>query len=262
MTIAKSPGAGPRGIAFALAMAAAGFAGSGPSAGAAGDKASGLPRDALWTVVRSCIVAQQTIGVPFPCVEVDPPEAAGAVAVLRPPIEDTHLLVVPQQRMAGIEAAEPGSAGMAQVWRRAWESRRLLSTRPVAWDRAGMALNGPGQRSQDQLHIHVDCLDESKIRILDPQLRRLGPGWTRLSGAFGRIWALRVDAADLSRFDPVSLADRGLPFRRETASLGVMGTKAPNGRPAFVVFASPTDSLELILDSSCGVLKSQSASGA
>lgn len=224
-----------------------------PVAGAAGDRTGGLPRDALWTVVQSCVLARQTIGVSFPCVEVDAPGTPGAVAVLRPPIEDTHLLVVPQQRLAGIEAADP-SADMARVWQRAWESRRLLSTRAVPWDRAGMALNGPRIRSQDQLHIHVDCLDERRMRWLAPQTRRLGPGWTRLSGEFGRIWAMRVDAPDLSRFDPVSLADRGLPFQRSVASLGVIGMKGADGRDAFVVLASPTESLEFLLDSNCRIL--------
>lgn len=224
-----------------------------PVAGAAGDKTGGLPRDALWTVVQSCVLARQTIGLSFPCVEVDAPGTPGAVAVLRPPIEDTHLLVVPQQRMAGIEAADP-SADMARVWQRAWESRRLLSTRPVPWDRAGMALNGPNIRSQDQLHIHVDCLDERRMRWLAPQARRLGPGWTRLSGEFGRIWAMRVDAPDPSRFDPVSLADRGLPFPRSVASLGVIGMKDGKGRDSFLVLTSPTESLEFLLDSNCRIL--------
>jgi CDP-diacylglycerol pyrophosphatase len=224
---------------------------------AAGDKSGTFPRDTLWTVVQSCVLARQTIGVAFPCVEVDAPGTPGAVAVLRPPLEDTHLLVVPQSRIPGIEAAEPGSADMARVWQRAWESRRLLSTRPVPWDRAGMALNGPGIRSQDQLHIHVDCLDERRMKSLAPQLRHLGPGWTRLSGDYGRFWATRVDAPDLSRFDPAVLADRGLPFQRARASLGVIGTKGAGGRDSLVVFASPTESLEIILDSNCRILGSQ-----
>jgi hypothetical protein len=73
---------------------------------------------------------------------------------------------------------------------------------------------------------------------------------------------LRVDAPHLSGFDPVALADRGLSFQRAMASLGVIGTKGVGGRDAFLVFASPKESLELLLDSNCRILGSPSLGGA
>jgi hypothetical protein len=41
-----------------------------------------------------------------------------------------------------------------------------------------------------------------------PRSDGLGPGWSRLAGEFGRIWATRGDARDPSRLDPVGPADR------------------------------------------------------
>jgi CDP-diacylglycerol pyrophosphatase len=208
-----------------------------------------LPRDALWGVVRSCVLAKSTVGLDFPCVEVDADKDPSAVAILRPPMDDTHLLVVPLARISGLEDPQAIASPMVKVWSRAWDARRLLSTRPVGWTVAGMALNAEHVRSQDQLHIHVDCLAESFIRDMSGHIERIGNNWTKLANSFGGLWGMRVDGARTEDLNPVALASQGLPFPRKAANLGVAGFRTASGREGFLVFAMPWASEDLTASS-------------
>src|SRR5689334_4487134 len=71
-----------------------------------------LTRDALWSVVQTCVAAKQTIGVPLPCLDVvlATPDRPG-VAIVPSPWNATHILVVPTARILGIEAVlhQPGA---------------------------------------------------------------------------------------------------------------------------------------------------------
>src|SRR3954453_21868732 len=69
-------------------------------------------RDALWSVVQTCVAAKQTIGVALPCLDVvDATPDRPGVAIVPSPWSATHILVVPTARLIGIEAAlqQPGA---------------------------------------------------------------------------------------------------------------------------------------------------------
>ncbi|WP_287748770.1 CDP-diacylglycerol diphosphatase [Methylobacterium sp.] len=222
-----------------------------------------LPRDALWLVVRSCVGAERLVGSPFPCVRVSPGSAAGpGTALVRPPGARSHLLVVPTTPVSGIEdpvlQGEPGLA----YWRAALEARPLVVAAlkgRLPLNDVAMAVNSKGGRSQDQLHIHLDCVDPSVRAALDAHARAIGATWTRLPFGLkgGRYDGLRVDAAKARDFNPFAALSRLPPVRGglRATSLAVVATAADDPRPGFIVLArqAPRAHAEALLDHGCEI---------
>ena len=66
-----------------------------------------IHREALWVVLQSCVVAQNTAGIPFPCLVVSLASTTDpGYAVLRAPFSATRVLVVPIERVEGIPVDE------------------------------------------------------------------------------------------------------------------------------------------------------------
>src|SRR5215212_7829817 len=79
-----------------------------------------LSRDALWGVVETCRVAKQSLGVTLPCLAVTLGEGATpGTAVLRSPYSQTHVLVVPTAKLAGIEAPALQRKDASTYWHEA-----------------------------------------------------------------------------------------------------------------------------------------------
>lgn len=204
--------------------------------------ATGLPRDALRQVELSCLLNAWVTGSPFPCLKVDRP--AGYV-VLRAPFEDTHILVMPTARMTGIEAPALRGDHGPNYLQDAWNARSFVETeagRPLDWDDVGLAVNSRITRSQDQLHIHVNCVDAQVKRVLAAGLDRIPAdrwqqGQVTLYGQ--RLWARRIEGADLDGLNLFKQADDIPGFARSPADtvLAVIGTLAPDGRRGFVALA-------------------------
>src|SRR4051812_42417654 len=165
-----------------------------------------LARDALWSVVQTCVAAKQTIGVPLPCLDVvDATPDHPGVAIVPSPWNATHILVVPTARIIGIEAAlqQPGAQ---TYWQAAVAARHFVteaSDGRVPPDHVGLAINSKGSRTQDQLHIHLDCVDPAVLTFVRDQDRAITSAWKLLPAWLkGTRWfALRLKAADLGSVD-------------------------------------------------------------
>ncbi len=214
------------------------------------------PRGALWSVVRTCQLAKTTLGIAAPCIDIRSSYDGYSVAILRVPLSGAHLLVVPLTRIPGIEAPElRGPAGGAYL-SAAWMARRDLHNGADVndWDSFGMAINSAKNRSQDQLHIHVDCLT-TQARASFKKLISTDDRWKLLSNG---LWARVVHTEDLRVPNPFAMMSDVLPPSRDglaAANLGVAGVRFLNGTRGFVLLTSNTMSLERILDVNCGVLR-------
>lgn len=139
-------------------------------------------RGALWHVVHDvCLPVHQAISLPFPCLKVD---AQQGFVVIRAPQDKTQILIVPTIRLAGIESPEILQDGMPNLWEFAWNERNLVATkaqRPLDWGDIGLAINSQGNRTQDQLHIHVDCVDARLKRVLASQAEHISEKWSALN---------------------------------------------------------------------------------
>lgn len=219
------------------------------------------PRDVLWTALQACILAKKTLGRTFPCLAVDlgTNEQPGT-AVLRAPGQPTHTVVMPTANVVGLEAPELQSASGVAYFRAALAARSyvtdvLKSRLPV--EEIGMAVNSVGGRSQDQLHIHLDCIKPSVRAALQRYSRDVRGSWTILPIALQgtRLFAIRIGAAEVNSFNPFS-AIMSLPGRRTDlglTSFAVISTPRHELERGFFVLAyrSPDAHAEGLLDHAC-----------
>ena len=174
-------------------------------AGAVGGVAA-AERDLLWGVVKICVANHELTGGAFPCLEVNAEQgAARGFAVVRAPLKQTHVVVTPTARVTGIEDPALQSPEAPNYFADAWAARKYVLDsveRPVAERDIGLAVNSRPGRSQDQLHIHVDCLRHRYAQLVRQHDGGLSAEkWTRLTFALrGRYyWATLVNSPDLSQ---------------------------------------------------------------
>ncbi|HSZ51493.1 MAG TPA: CDP-diacylglycerol diphosphatase [Caulobacteraceae bacterium] len=225
---------------------------------------------ALWRVVHDvCVVDRRLLGLPAPCVAVHLREGWAVVKDTREP---THILVVPTRRVAGIESRSLLEPGAPNYWRDAWKARgyfeRLLG-RPAPRGTFAMVINSLYGRTQDQLHIHIECLQPEVAEALKEAAPDVGAAWAPLdvSLAGQRYEARRIDGEDLDQ-NPFKLLASGDPEAR--ANMGIYSLAAipetfAAGEPGFILLARRANLAhgdaangEHILDFQCSLLRAPS----
>jgi CDP-diacylglycerol pyrophosphatase len=232
-----------------------------------GSPAGASDSNFLWHVVRDlCLTDIRLTGHPAPCLAVD--RRAGW-AVLKVPGEHTQVLLVPTTRIAGIESPKLLAPGGPNYWQAAWAARRWVerkATAPIPREKIGLAINSVYGRSQDQLHIHIDCVRADVIAKLKANAGAIGLAWApfpvSLAGEDYR--AMRLSGAELGERDPFKLLAAESPGVRATMgsqTLIVIGAQSPDGSPGFVLLAAeagrsnnPDGHGEALLDHTCAAL--------
>jgi|1186.fasta_scaffold153511_2 CDP-diacylglycerol pyrophosphatase len=220
-----------------------------------------IHRDALWFVLRSCVVAQNTAGIPFPCLAVNLASSTGpGYAVLRAPFNPRGVLVVPVEKIEGIESPILQHPDARAYWQAALESRRFVADAlggRIPLTEVALAVNSSVGRSQDQLHIHLDCLKPSVRFALGHHASAFSARWTflkfPLEGA--RYYGLKVGAAQAEVFNPFA-ALASLPGARgdlRATSLAVVGAPGNDPSGGFYVLAywGRRSPVEKLLDPTC-----------
>jgi CDP-diacylglycerol pyrophosphatase len=220
----------------------------------------------LWTIVHTqCAPSEAAKRDPSPCLAVD---LAGGYAVLKDRSGATQVLVIPTARVTGIEDPAVLAPTAPNYWGEAWAARRYvnaLAGEVIARDMLSLAVNSIYGRSQNQLHIHVDCIRADVRAALKASLAQIGPAWAPidLPHVMGRYAAMRLPGEDLGDRNPFKLL-----AATDAAARGDMGLEtllaAPvtfeNGAPGFVLLADRASagdagSAEELQDHSCAVLK-------
>jgi CDP-diacylglycerol pyrophosphatase len=228
-------------------------------------------RTVLWHIVQLCVADQTEHGRPRPCsyVSLTGGTRSGYV-VLKDPLSPDQFLVLPTQRISGIESPDLLSADAPNYLGAAWRSRRFVFQRlrrKLPRDAVGLAVNSAPDRSQDQLHIHLDCLQPSVRRQIGSHVEAIGTTWKRLgfSLAGRRYFARRIEAANLGRINPFRLladwvTSNGGAMWRET--LVVIGVTFGGHHDGFVLLADSADPAdgnpghgESLLDHTCELAK-------
>ena len=204
----------------------------------------GMMRDTLWRVVRSCVGNYSVTGLAFPCLAVDLTggEAKGWV-VLRPPIGDPDTILAPTARIIGVEDPKLQDPGAANYFASAWSAREFVPGEgaPLASETA-VVVNSKFSRTQDQLHLHIGCLNPT-VRA---NLRKLAPGlsvgvWTRddrMAPGWRETWVLRTGLSDAHALQPFRRVYEIAPDTQRMARLLVAVATAPTqGRDEFVIIA-------------------------
>jgi CDP-diacylglycerol pyrophosphatase len=224
--------------------------------------------DALWKIVHGACVPHAAAGEgPAPCSFVD---LAGGYAVLKDIRGATQFLLIPTARIAGMESPEILLPGAANYWQAAWAARRFVDEkagRSLPRQDIGLAINAATRRSQNQLHIHIDCLRPDVIALLAAKSAAIGAGWTpvALPPAGHPYLARRIDSRDLAGVDPFRLVADSLPGA--AADMGgqtvvLAGAGFASGQEGFYLLDDHVDPAqpargwgEELLDHDCAVLK-------
>ncbi len=207
--------------------------------------ASHADPDALWKIVHGlCVPNEEQHGSPAPCALVDLHEGAAAGYVLLKDLTGaTQYLVIPTARVTGIEDPRLLQPGTANYFAAAWRERAYTERaagRSLPRDAISLAVNSPFARSQNQLHIHIDCLRPDVRDALRRAAPALGAHWAPLPEPLAghRYWAMRVLGDDLGNADPFKLLADGKPGARAAMgrqTLVVAAAEFAGGRPGFIL---------------------------
>ncbi len=175
-------------------------------------------RLALWTIVHGQCVAHAEAGRgPAPCERVDLSHGEDqGVALLKDRVGIAQFLAIPTRRVTGIGDPFVLDPAAPDYFAFAWKARDALAARlggPLPREDISIAINSEFARSQDQLHLHLDCLDASVAATLAGDLGSIDEAWRPMAEPLkGRFyWARRVLADDLSGVRPLELLADGVP---------------------------------------------------
>ena len=202
-------------------------------------------RDVLWSIVHGQCVPHAQDVPPSPCLAVD---TKGGYALLKDRTGATQILLIPTSRVTGIEdpaiLAPSAPNYFAEAWQALPRVNALAGGRLAPAD-LSLAINAETGRTQDQLHIHLDCLTEDTKATLAAHSAAIGPMWARFPVPLGGRdnWSAVHTATLDDRENPFHLlADGLLPV--SGASMGqstLVVTAAPDG--GFFVLAGRADVL-------------------
>src|SRR5665213_859916 len=228
--------------------------------------AAGNPDVLMNIVEKACVPTMQATGHALPCRKVD---LDRRFAVLKDITGRTQYLVLSTDPIAGIESPSLLAPSAPNYWQDAWEARAFVEEaagRTIPREAIGLAINSAKGRSQNQLHIHVDCVRRDVIWTLKRYESSIGPEWrplpVRLRGH--HYLAIRVQGADLGATDPFQLLAGKVPRARAAMgdqTLVVIGAVFRNGEPGFYVLNDHVNATlgdkasgEELLDHGCAVL--------
>ena len=225
-------------------------------------------RMALWRIVHDkCVPDQKANGAPAPCALVDIADGEDkGVAILKDINGIAQYLAIPTRSVAGVESPDILDPAPPNYWRAAWAARAYLNARlphELPRDAIGLAINAASRRSQDQLHIHIDCVAPQVRAALDAYRANLTADWHVLPFALEgrRYWARRLDSVDLSDAAPFQLLAQGVVGAKgdmAEETLVVIGATFARAVPGFILLADHADPGagghgEDLLDAKCAV---------
>jgi CDP-diacylglycerol pyrophosphatase len=202
---------------------------------------------ALWNITNGkCVPHMRASNDPSPCSIVD--LNAGFV-VLKDLIGATQFLLLPTERISGIESPAILAPDAPNYWDRAWRARVLTEARAgkqLPREALSLAINSPYGRSQDQLHIHIDCVRRDVRDALSAGRDAISLYWDTFPVKLaGKTWrAFHVDGENLGMTNPFHLLATGEPVAAADMgrhTLAVVGMTWSNKVAGFAVLDGVVD---------------------
>jgi CDP-diacylglycerol pyrophosphatase len=137
----------------------------------------------LWKIINGkCVPHEQKNRDPSPCALVNIPDGVTkGYAVLKDRTGIAQFLLIPTARISGIEDPELLDPEATNYFNDAWKERYFVEERlhgPVPRDAMTLAINSMYGRSQNQLHIHMDCIRVDVRAAIDRNLDKVVGVWT------------------------------------------------------------------------------------
>jgi CDP-diacylglycerol pyrophosphatase len=132
---------------------------------------------------------------------------ADGVAILKDLVGVAQMLAIPTRRISGIEDPQMLAPDAPPVFADGWKAKALVEARlgqPLPREAVALAINSKWARSQDQLHVHVDCVAKPVAAALADYRLSLDDHWRAMTVPLaGRVYfARRLDSADFRDASP------------------------------------------------------------
>ncbi len=196
--------------------------------------------NALWKIIDSRCTPHQRVGMgPAPCALVQ--EEQG-FAILKDLTGPSQYLLLPTARVTGIEDPKILSAGAPNYFAEAWANRHFTEQRlrlPLPREDISLAVNSAYGRSQNQLHIHIDCVRADVAEMLRAQDAKIGSTWYKLNlpPKLHPYLARRISGETLDKVNPFTLVaardQAGQMMGRQT--IVVVGARFNDGTAGFYI---------------------------
>jgi CDP-diacylglycerol pyrophosphatase len=207
--------------------------------------------DLLWKIIHELCVPNALQGrPPEPCARVDLEDGPErGYALLKDTVGPVQYLLIPTARVPGIETAFLWTPEAPNYFAPAWRYRSYVEEllhRQLQRDGISLAVNSAVSRSQNQLHIHIDCTREAVRKAVARRAHQVGDSWADfpelLAGHHYR--AMRIMSAELNGADPFKLLAHSLPEPATVMgqhTLVVIGADFADGQPGFVLLDGQVD---------------------
>jgi CDP-diacylglycerol pyrophosphatase len=220
--------------------------------------------DTLLHLMQQCRAENSAGGLRCPCAEVKDDAAAQTGYVLLKDCRGiAQFLLLPSATVSGIEDPVLQGRGQPDYFALAWQHRFLVEQalgHALAPEQFSLAVNAQNRRSQNQLHIHMDCLAGDIRQLLRAEQKSITAGWQTISVPLnGHVWhARRIPGKELT-LNPFNLL-----FAALLQTDGAGQAQAEMGRhnllltsvifvdgPGFVLLDSTEAAAEDLQDHSC-----------
>jgi len=227
---------------------------------------------ALWKIVNGeCVPHEEATHEPLPCAVVN---LSGGVdkgfALLKDIRGIAQYLLIPTAHVGGIEDPAILAPGAVNYWEPAWQGSTLVEQRlhtTLPRDAISLAINSAFGRTQNQFHIHINCVRPDVRDALHANLDKIGDSWGPFPVALAGhdYQAIRINQETLAGVDPFHVLADKVPEAQEEMgrhTLVVVGVTFPGGSPGFVLLddhvnllAGDRASGEQLQDHSCAVAR-------
>ncbi|RZU39810.1 CDP-diacylglycerol diphosphatase [Edaphobacter modestus] len=169
------------------------------------------------------------------------------------PSKPAAFLLIPSEKVRGIDDKRIFKTPYLNLWANAWDQ----SERYPGWGdhRIGMAINSAHARTQDQLHVHISCIDAKVAEILDRHEKNAKPHTVQLPPANNTYNVTTVN--DLTDGQSPFQIARQIPDMGKMADKSVAVVKSKEPGRYYVLTTAYKDSkggaAEELLDQRCGV---------
>jgi CDP-diacylglycerol pyrophosphatase len=223
--------------------------------------------NALWQIVNfNCVPAARAKGDAGLCASVD---LSKRFAILRDRVGVAQHLLIPTDRISGIESPALLAPDAPNYWADAWDARRYVEAAlkkakraELADDEIGLEINSAMRRSQEQLHIHIDCMRADVVSALAPHRSDPPHAWTpaTIDGARYRVMRVPGPSFDFNPFDIVAAAQKS-PEAMASQTILVTGAAPSTADAGWLIVDSGLDreggtgSAESLLDHRCEIAR-------
>ena len=182
--------------------------------------------NALWQIVsEQCVPPEQSMGKPGVCTDVN---LKKHYAILKDIVGDTQYLLIPTDRVSGIESPLILQPDAPDYWVDAWNARHYVNERAKVQlqdDQLGLEINSQFRRSQQQLHIHIDCMRDDIVAALAPYRDQVLFQWHPATLDKQRYRVMRVPNLD-GENNPFRVVARDHPGSADMAQQTILVTGA------------------------------------